>query len=89
MSQTEMCPVKGCTNPRDRDNGHLCWRHRQFVKPVDMGAIRRAETNLRKCTDEKQLPFFKGELTKAVNAVAAKAAATEQFIRSTRKDGGQ
>ena len=88
MSPTkDRCPVKGCPNPCDDANGYLCWRHRQYVKPVEIARIKRAEREWRCCPDERRLPFLRGELTRTINDVASKAAAAEQWLKTQRAGG--
>lgn len=75
------CPVPGCTAPLDEDNGDLCWRHRQMIKPALVRAIKAARREVRIAILPSELTYRKGEYAKAVNAAVAAAVKYETWVR--------
>jgi len=86
MSPTEAihCPVTGCPNDRDSANGHLCWRHRQFVRPATIKAIKQAWSTLQRNIGSALESEHRGYFNRAVSAACAEATKVEAAIKATQ-----
>jgi hypothetical protein len=79
-----LCPVSGCTNEREDANGILCWRHRQFVRPAAIKAIKQAWSTLQRNTGTVLEDECRGDLSRTVNAACAEALNNVAAIKASQ-----